>query len=510
MMLLGCGNPEPDPQPEGKPVASVTLGTIGDVFVEVGIKFIHANTVWLLALPEDDPAPAAADVKASGTAFSAGSGTLRGLKSSTSYILYYCPESEKGVLGSVSKLEFRTVAAEPYSWEKARTDIPFFADLALIYGGGSRNPKYWDKERIASHVTWTDPKTKEEKWLFDAFLMLEMRTPDNVDPHAFGIGIKDWNDNTLAMKTANKADAEAWLDFWFMPDNGFTALDAAVGEAAARIGPAPVIRKVIVMMPDISAHERYNVESSSTTYWGTIDGRVMDFSNPADRIAAYCWFVDEVRSRFQKAEFQNIELGGFYIMSEELPSMRSGVGGHGGDTIDGQMRDGWEVEAKAWEDVFPAVANYIHLYKEALVWIPYRCAAGFRYWKEFGIDYAYMQPNRFWDTNNVNPMSSFWNQIATYKLNMELEFDDRMMRNPVDKSDSSYKEGETFMTYRNRWREYVDGMQNAQVYGEKQLAVYMGYDSFNHLKNSSEYEEKALFNEFCRLIAEDPLKAKNR
>lgn len=509
-MLLGCGPHEPAEQPAGKPVASVTVSTTGHNFINVEVKLIHANTVWLLALPEDDQAPEAEDVKSSGSAFEAGPGTLNGLKPSTSYMLYYCPESDKGVLGSVSKVTFRTVAEEPYAWEKSRTDIPFFADLALIYGGGYRTPKNWDKSRIGTHVTWIDPKTKEEMWLFDAFLMLEMRTPDNSDPHALTLGIKDWYDSSLPMKSANKADAEAWLDYWFMDDNGFIALDSAIGDAVTRLGPPPTTRKVIVMMPDIPIHERYNVLESSTTYWGAVDGRTLDFSNPADRIAAYCWFVDEVRERFDKAEFQNIELGGFYIMSEELPSMRSGVGGHGGDTIDGQMCDGWEVKAKAWDDVFPAVSNYIHLYKEAVVWIPYRCAAGYRYWKDFGIDYAYMQPNRFWDTNNVNPMASFFNSIATYKLNMELEFDDRLMRNPVDASDSSYKEGEDYNTYRSRWREYIDGMQNAEVYGNKQLAVYMGYDSFNHLRSSTDYEEKAIFNEFCRLIANDPLKANNR
>ncbi|MBP5488291.1 MAG: DUF4855 domain-containing protein [Bacteroidales bacterium] len=508
--LSSCGPEKPAAPTKERPVAKIAVSTVGSTSIGVEIKLVRAEKAWILILRDDDDAPDAATVKAEGTAYPAGKATIGDLKPGRSQILYYTPEGPDGTLGSVSHEAFRTLTLEPYAWEKSRTGIPFFADLALIYGGGNRNPREWDKARIASHVTWTDPETKEEKWLFDAFLMLEMRTADNVDPRALGIGIKDWYDNSLAMKSAGKADAEAWLDFWFEEGNGFTALDEAVGDAASRIGPPPVAPKVIVMMPDIPAHERYNVMESSTTYWGAVDGRTLNFSNPADRVTAYCWFVDEVRTRFEKAGFRNIELGGFYIMSEEIASMRSGVGGHGGDTIDGQLRDGWEVQAKAWDEIFPAVSDYIHLYNEAVVWIPYRCAAGFRYWTDFGIDYAYMQPNRFWDTNNVNPMSTFWGQISTYRLNMELEFDDRLMRNPVDSSDSSYKEGETYMTYRGRWREYIDGMQNAEVYGYKQLAVYMGYDSFNHLKASTDYEERAIFNEFCRLIANDPLKSKNK
>ena len=509
-LFCACGPDQPAEQPEGKPVASLVLGSVGNNSVSFELKLIRASVAWVLPLPEDSAKPSADEVKASGQSFAAGAGTLSGLQPGMSFMLYYCPESASGTLGSVSSVSFRTMNAEPYDWEKSRSGIPFFADLALVYGGSTRTPRYWDKARIASHVTWTDPNTKEEKWLFDAFLALEMRNMDYADPRALTIGIKDWTDNSIPMKAGRQQEALEFLDYWFAEGNGFTALNEAVGDAISRIGPPPVSRKVIVMMPDIPAHERYNQMNTSTKYWGTVDGKELDFANPADRVAAYCWFVDEVRARFAAANFQNIELGGFYIMSEELSSMRSGLGGHGGDTIDGQLRDGWEVTAKAWDDIFPAVSNYIHLYNEAVVWIPYRCAAGYRYWQDFGIDYAYMQPNRFWDTNNVNPMSSFFNQIATYKLNMELEIDDRVMRHPVDASDSSYKEGEDYNTYRRRWREYIDGMQNAEVYGNKQLACYLGGDSFNNIKNSSDYEERALFNEFCRLIAEDPLKAKNK
>ena len=510
-LFASCGPAESSgPSGGGRPVANVEILSPGSNSVTVSVKLIRAEVAWLLALPEDEPAPKAAELKSSGTPFKGGEGELGGLKQASSYILYYCPEASGGTLGSVSSVPFRTISAEPYSWESSRDGIPFFADLALIYGGSPRNPKFWTPERLRSHVSWKDPDTGEEKWLFDAFLALDFRTADNSDPHSFVIGSKDWYDNSLAMKTANREDASAWLDYWFRDNNGFVALDKVVGEAAARIGDPPVAPKVIVMMPDITAHERYNLMSSSTTYWGTVGGKVLDFSNPADRVAAYCWFVDEVRERFSRAYFQHIELGGFYIMSEELASMRSGVGGHGGDTVDGQLRDGWEVAAKAWDDIFPAVADYIHLFNEALVWIPYRSAAGYRYWKDFGIDYAYMQPNRFWDTNNVNPMASFFNQISTYRLNMELEFDDRLMKNPVDASDSSYKEGEDYNTYRGRWREYIDGMQNAEVYGHKQLAVYMGGNSLCNLSQSTEEGDRAIFNEFCRLIAEDPLKENNR
>ena len=336
VMLMCCGEPDqPSKGTDGSPVASVTVETPGSTSAILSVRLIRAERVWLLALTADDSKPAASEVREAGTSLPAGKGTLEGLKPSTDYVLYYCPESSEGKLGNVSSVEFRTISIEPYAWEKSRDGIPFFAQTALIYGGGPRTPKYWTPERIRTHVSWTDPDTGEEKWLFDAFLMLEMRTPANNPPHAFVVGIKDWSDPSIAMLSANQKDASEWLDYWFLENNGFWALDAAVAEVTSRIGPPPVTPKVIVMMPDIPAHERYNVPGSSTKYWGSVDGRELDFTSAADRVAAYRWYVDEVRTRFADANFQNIELGGFYIMTEELPSTRSGIGGNGGDHVDG-------------------------------------------------------------------------------------------------------------------------------------------------------------------------------
>jgi len=510
VMVLSCSNREnPEPR-KGNPAINVSVDSVGNDFVRLKIQAVNFEKVHLLAVPDGGSAPADAKALAeSGIQGSTGLYRYENLTSETSYALYFAAEGSGGVFSKMGSLPFKTLTGSLYEWEKARSGVPFFADLVLTYGFLNRNPKYWSEERLRSMVSWTDPETGEEKWLFDAFLALEMRTP-SYPPHTFGVGVRDWDDKSIGMLAGNKEDATAFLDYWFMDGNGFTALDNVVGEVAARIGSPATSRKVIVMMPDLSVHERYDVPTTPTTYWGEVNGRRLDFSNVEDRRMGYYWFIDEVRKRFYEKNYQNIELGGFYIMSEELPSMRDGKGGRGGDMIDGQLRDGWEVLAKAWDDVFPAVSNYIHQYHEAVVWIPYRCAAGYRYWKEFGIDYAYMQPNTFWDTKGVNPMSTFFGQISTYDLAMELEFDDRMMPSPVDRSASDYNEGEDYKTYQARWRSYIEGMQSSGVRGVKPIAVYQDTDTFNHLRKSSYKEDIDAFNELCRLIAEDPLKAKNR
>ena len=515
-MAVSCGIPK-ETERVGKPALKITIDSLGNNFVRLDVRQINAARVWLLAITGRENITSAEDVRNNGRCFEGGSVTYDNLIPNSEYIIYASAEASDGQMGALEKIVFKTLMGNLYSWEEARSDIPFFADLALIYGSMRRsNPRYWPKDRLKHFVTWIEPDTGKERWLFDAFLVLDMRN-NEYPPRTYMTGTLDWDDRTVGMLAATKADAEAFLDYWFLPDHGFAAIDELVGEATSRIGAPDVPRKKIVMMPDVSVHERYNVPSTATTYWGEIDGRHLDFSNPEDRCQAYYWYIDQTRRRFHEAGYIHIELGGFYIMTEELPNRRSGEGGRGGDYIDGVMLDGWEVAAKAWDDVFPKVANYIHQYHECLCWIPYRSAAGYRYWKEFGIDYAWMQPNYYWDTFNVNPISSFFQQIAAYDLAMELEFDDLMMPVPTDRSPSEYTKEingvtktETWEDYARRWRGYVEGMQSAPVYGKKQIAVYSDYDSFNHLRLSSDQRDIERFNELCRLVADDPLKKKNR
>lgn len=514
--FFACSNEaEPSPKPLS-PAIQVKVDSVGSEFVRLDIRLLESQTAWLYAVSGRETVNDASSIKEKGRSFEAGIRFYDGLKPDTEYTVYGAAEGSDGTFSSVVKVSFKTKGGNLYSWEKNRTGVPFFADMALLYGFMRTNPSKWDEDRTRPFVTWTDPDTGEEKWLFDAFLILEMRTPD-YPPHTFGMAARDWENPSVGMIQANQEDATRFLDYWFEEGNGIPVLDKLVGEAAGRIGAPRVKPKIIVMMPDVSVHERYDVSTSSTTYWGKVDGRQLDFSYPEDRRKAYYWYIDETRRRFDEANFQNIELGGFYIMSEELPNRRSGVGGAGGDRVDGVMLDGWEVEAKAWDDVFPAVSEYIHQYHESVCWIPYRRAAGYRYWKEFGIDYAYMQPNYYWDTFGVNPISSYFSQIAANDLAMELEFDDMMMPSPVDRSPSEYTKTngdvtktETYEDYAARWRGYIEGMQSAPVYGKKPLAVYQDNDSFNHLKKSLYQCDKDAFNNLARLIAEDPLKEKNK
>lgn len=73
--------------------------------------------------------------------------------------------------------------------------------------------------------------------------------------------------------------------------------------------------------------------------------------------------------------------------------------------------DGYCHELKKSEEVIPQVAEYLHSINQSFCWIPYNRAAGYTKWKEMGIDYAYMQPNHYWDDKGARPLSRYFSDI---------------------------------------------------------------------------------------------------
>ena len=265
-----------------------------------------------------------------------------------------------------------------YAWEQERDAIPSYTDLVLCYGGSHhRTPYRWDKERFTPFVTYVDEEGREH-WLFDGFLFLEFQDSSRPDggKYAYMVGVLRGQGIS-----AGKQQWKELIDYWFDGDNGVNALEAAVKEASQRLGTPPAKRKVVMVMPDPIIYQKYDDTSESTTYWGSLDGRRMDFAKGADRVAACKWYIDQVRRRFDEGNYQYVELAGFYPISEEIVT----------------PGDGYCHELKKSEEVIPQVAEYLHSINQSFCWIPYNRAAGYTKWKEMGIDYAYMQPNHYWD-----------------------------------------------------------------------------------------------------------------
>ena len=356
-----------------------------------------------------------------------------------------------------------------YAWEQERDAIPSYTDLVLCYGGSHhRTPYRWDKERFTPFVTYVDEEGREH-WLFDGFLFLEFQDSSRPDggKYAYMVGVLRGQGIS-----AGKQQWKELIDYWFDGDNGVNALEAAVKEASQRLGTPPAKRKVVMVMPDPIIYQKYDDTSESTTYWGSLDGRRMDFAKGADRVAACKWYIDQVRRRFDEGNYQYVELAGFYPISEEIVT----------------PGDGYCHELKKSEEVIPQVAEYLHSINQSFCWIPYNRAAGYTKWKEMGIDYAYMQPNHFF--NHSIPDSRLDEACATARrhgMAMEFEFDEKATAAIPNSS-------------HDRMAAYINHFEKNDVFNSSAVAYYCGNRGVLTLDESDNPKDKALMDRLARII----------
>ena len=261
-----------------------------------------------------------------------------------------------------------------YPQGQHRRDLPP-TDAVLCYGGSHHStPFLWDKERLAPYVTYVD-KEGTEQWLFDGFIFLEFQDTNRPDAELYAFETGHLRDTG---ESAGKAQWQELIDYYFTDGNGVEALEEAVKEAAARLGKAPQKRKVIMVLPDPVIHRHYIDTTSSTTYWGALDGQQLDFSRNEDRIAACKWYIDRVRERFAQGNYEHVELAGFYWLREIVTR-----------PVDTQ----YSYHLTRSDIMLPHIADYLHKLDYTFSWIPYYGSRGYDVWQQFGFDQVYLQPN---------------------------------------------------------------------------------------------------------------------
>ena len=446
--------------------------------------------------------------------------TVNGLLPGTDYIVTAVGIGPKGERGNPQELQFTTRSGPDnfYSWEKARSGVPVPADMTLIPGPSShRSPLGWDKERWGTHVSYTDASGKEH-WLFDSFLLIEGQQTGTYGSPGYTY--------VLTESPTPSAPKELWqqlLDFWFkggsflqqesywgdgkssfgrwytgsmvspspfFSDGQLSALDACIRETAARIGPPPGKRYVILGLPEPIFFDNYinsvkNPGSGNSKYWGSLDGRQLDFSRVEDRVDACLWFINETRDAFARKNYQYIELLGFYILPEVLSTT-------------------WRAQYKKYDELFPAIAEYLHSCNEGLFWIPYHLAEGYKTWQKFGIDMAYMQPNWYWYTDqdkDALSLSKTFGEINSYGMGLELEFEYSMVEAVNGPSSAA--------TYRSRFDDYLNWAKSSGVYGTRPIALYSGTDAMHQLAVSKLPGDRQMYEKLCEFIIASPLKAKD-
>ena len=514
-LLASCGGKEPEVKP-ASPAIRVTLEEVSAFQAQLVFETIQTVTIRY-GLAAGDATPALDQSLETG---SDGQHriewTLKDLTPDTEYRFAARGIGPTGEEGSLQTLSFRTSGGpgELYPWERARDGIPVPADMTLIPGHSShRKPLAWEKERWSSHVSYID-EAGTEHWLFDSFLLIEGQQTDRYGSPGYTYVLSEAD-----VPSAPKALWQQALDFWFnggtfpwqesfwgdgvntfgrwytgrmvSPSPSFStgqldALEDCVRETAARIGPPPAKRYVIVSLPEPIYFENYirsvtAPASGNSRYWGSLNGQTLDFSRTEDRIRASLWFIDEVRAAFARKHYEQIELLGFYILPEVLDTQ-------------------WRAEYKNYDEVIPAIASYLHACHEGLYWIPYNLAAGYKTWKDFGIDCAYMQPNYYWDETGKNPMDVTFREIKRYGMGLELEFEYSMVER-VNGAASAAK-------YRVRFDEYFRWAKDSGIYGTAPLALYSGTDAMHQLAGSDLPADRAMYHKLCHFLIESPLKKK--
>lgn len=509
LLPAACGEKEPVPEP-ARPAVRVELQEALSSQAVFTVQTIQCAGIRYGCALADETVLPDQELPTSGTGSTTLTLTLDRLSPNRHYQLGVQGIGPGGEEGRVETYDFFTSprSGDLYEWEQTRTGRPFLADMTLVPGPSShRNPLDWSQERWLSHVAYTDPDGREH-WLFDSFLLIEGQQTG-----VYGQPITTFVITDDDRPSGTRSQWQQLLDFWFtggsfpwqesywgngmdtfgrwysgetrtvtFPEGQLDALEACVAAVSARIGPPRHKRYVVMALPEPIYFDNYiraiHNGGGSTVYWGSLDGRNLDFSRVDDRVAAYKWFMDETRKAFGQKGYRYIELAGFYILPEVLSTS-------------------WRPEYKRYDQVIPAVADYAHNCREGLYWIPYCMAEGYDKWQDFGFDMAYMQPNYYWEPEQ-KPMAATFQAIGQYRMGLELEFEYSMVEN-VNGAASA-------QTYRERFAEYLSWAQSSHVYGQRPLALYSGTDALHQLANSPLAGDQAMYHQLCQFIIDSPLK----
>lgn len=328
-----------------------------------------------------------------------------------------------------------------YSWEAERKGLIDSDDLVLFYSGGAHRTYKWDKDLVGSYVTYVD-QDKKEHWLFDGFLFLEIFDLVNKKKYATG----------YAGEAALKEDWKALIDLYFKDGYGVKAIEESVEAAKQRIGEPSHKHRVVISIPEPIA---------SVTNFGEVNGENLDFSkSDEERMKAVKWYIDYARECFDKGNFKNVELSGFYWVAETATHTRT---------------------------IISKVAHYLNDLNYSFNWIPYWNSDGYKNWKDVNFNYAYLQPNYYFnDKIEFSRLDEACLAAIKYDMDMEVEFDESAL---VAGGDRGY-----------RLSDYMKAFRDHKIIESKRLAYYQGGNSVDKLKKSTNEADQKLYHEFCQFV----------
>lgn len=319
-------------------------------------------------------------------------------------------EVENININIVKTIDVKTATRE--MWEKAQKLYPLpkrpkpfkkaaevgFNNLMLIYTGYYIDGRgEWSFTEALPYAGYIDSNSKVVDTFFDAFLFLGIESPYGRNFGAVIGGNKE---------TANKLEDWVWyLDKLFEEQKQLAAFDKAKESVNKTLENEEDAKgKVVIMIPNpLTAQDDF----------GEIDGEKLSFSltnqsrleSQRQRIKAINWYVNEIETRWQKADFKNLELIGFYWMSEDINKDYD-------------------------KDIVLKTADYLHAKGYKFYWIPFNKAPG--YTDNYNFDAVFLQPNYMF--NKQVALSRFWHtyiDALTYGTNFEIEGESNVLKDPL-------------------------------------------------------------------------------
>ncbi len=172
-------------------------------------------------------------------------------------------------------------------------------DLCLLYVGDEGNHKIhrYDLDKLLPLVGYIDLAGNIKDFFMDGFLMLAQYSP-LLNGRAFAVD--------LPGSPALKEDWLALFDEYFEAQSNLQALDECVAQISRSLDkPNPNPVKVVLSIP--TPDPRCN-------NW---DNAGFSLAGEANRIEVTRWAAAELINRWRRANFQHLELAGFYYMTEQ-------------------------------------------------------------------------------------------------------------------------------------------------------------------------------------------------
>jgi hypothetical protein len=309
-------------------------------------------------------------------------------------------------------------------------------ELMLIYNNYGAN---WTPMDALPYVAYLDNLTKEpvvKDWFFDAFLFLALLSEKG---RAF--------DSPQRATPAIKEDWQWYINDLFRPNRQLSAFNEAYKIAKPHLDKNNK-GKVFVMIPN---------PMDEITEFGLIDGENLDFSSKdpeeatRQRFKAVKWFVDNVIEQYRQANFDNLELVGFYWVEEMI-----------------------HFETAGETNLVQKVADYLHQLGLKFCWIPWFRAAGHDIWAKVGFDFCIHQPNYMFNDSVPKERFEYVTKDAKeFYQGIEIEADPRVLESVVA---------------RERFRDYLRagityGYMNEAIHGYYQDVKVFGIAAYSEDPN---------------------------